>query len=67
MTAADIQSAALAFSVSTRAIYRWLKRGVNISDPLAVALYVVTSHENPRTETLTAVSAILEKELQALS
>jgi hypothetical protein len=65
-TAADIQAAALAFQVSTRAIYRWLKRGVDISDPLAVAHYVAT-HENPRPETLEAVSAILENELQTNS
>jgi hypothetical protein len=50
-TPAEIQAASLAFSTSTRSIYRWLKSGLQSLRPEDVAHHIA-SQRNPKSEAL---------------
>lgn len=60
-----IRQHAEAYRVNPRTIYRWLRDGVNISDPAEVALHVA-SLKHPAPAALAAVESLLENELSTL-
>jgi hypothetical protein len=56
-SASEVQAAATAFRVSKRTIFRWVKAGVNIADPQAVARHLASM----ATPSPNAVEAAIEK------
>lgn len=56
-SAYEVQAAATAFRVSVRTIFRWVKAGVNIDDPQAVARHLASM----ATPSPNAVDAAIEQ------
>ena len=61
-TPAEILAASLAYDVTSRAIYRWLKNGLQSLRPEDVALHLAAQH-SPAPQALAAVIQTLETNL----
>jgi hypothetical protein len=61
-----IRQHAATYHIGQRTAYRWIEDGVNLSDPLEVALHVA-SLKHPAPAAVAAVRKILSAELESLT